>query len=51
MVGAGAGTYGNQSAIAVGVSGHLTAKTVTKLAVSGDTNNGFGASAGIGWNF
>lgn len=51
MVGAGAGTYGNQSAIAVGVSGHITAKTVTKLAVTGDTNNGVGASAGIGWNF
>lgn len=51
MVGAGAGTYGNQSAIAVGVSGHLTAKTVTKLAITGDTNSGFGASAGVGWNF
>ena len=50
-VGAGVGTYRGESAIAVGVSGRLDARTVTKFAVSADTQSGIGAGAGISYEW
>lgn len=50
-IGAGTGTYNGEGAVAVGFSTHLTSSIVTKAFVTGDTQQNFGAGAGvsIGW--
>ncbi|MDU1083659.1 MAG: YadA C-terminal domain-containing protein, partial [Leclercia adecarboxylata] len=50
-VGAGAGTYGGESAVAVGFSARINDRVVTKFAVTGDTQQKFGAGAGVSWEF
>ncbi|EBL7042153.1 hypothetical protein CJ666_22270 [Salmonella enterica] len=45
-MGAGVGTYGNQQAVAVGFSARINDRVVTKFAVTGDSQQNFGAGAG-----
>ncbi len=47
-LGAGAGTYVNQQAIAVGFSARLGERVITKAAVSADSASNFGAAVGVG---
>ncbi|HGX8905886.1 TPA: YadA family autotransporter adhesin, partial [Escherichia coli] len=52
LVGVSAGTYGGESAIAVGVS-HISQNGhwITKLHAGGNTQNDFGASVGVGYQW
>ncbi|WP_218074283.1 YadA family autotransporter adhesin, partial [Escherichia coli] len=52
LVGVSAGTYGGESAIAVGVS-HISENGhwITKLQAGGNTQNDFGASVGVGYQW
>ncbi|EFO1089594.1 hypothetical protein DXT11_26935 [Escherichia coli] len=52
LVGVSAGTYGGESAIAVGVS-HISQNGhwITKLQAGGNTQNDFGASVGVGYQW
>ena len=52
LVGVSAGTYGGESAIAVGVS-HISENGhwITKLHAGGNTQNDFGASVGVGYQW
>lgn len=47
-LGAGAGTYVNQQAIAVGFSARLGERVITKAAASADSASNFGAAIGVG---
>lgn len=51
MVGAGAGTYSDQQAVAVGMSFSVNNKFVVKSAVTADTQSNFGAGVGVGVQF
>ncbi|NGX86360.1 hypothetical protein GW579_04560 [Rahnella sp. Lac-M11] len=50
-LGAGAGSYNGESSVAVGFSARVNDHVVTKTAVTGDTQQNFGVSAGVsyGW--
>lgn len=47
-LGAGAGTYVNQQAVAVGFSARLGERVITKAAASADSASNFGAAIGVG---
>ncbi len=50
-VGAGVGTYGDQQAVAVGFSARINERMVTKFAVTGDSQQNFGAAAGASYEW
>lgn len=50
-LGAGVGTYRGQNAVAVGVSARFNERTVTKFAVTADSQSGVGAGAGVSYEW
>lgn len=50
-LGAGVGTYRGENAIAVGVSARFNERTVTKFAVTADSQSGVGAGAGVSYEW
>lgn len=50
-VGAGVGSYGDMQAVSVGAKIAVRENVVVSLSVSADTNDSFGAAAGVGFGF
>lgn len=51
MVSAGAGTYDNESAVSVGASFNVGARTVLKAGVTADTQSNMGGGVGVGFSY
>lgn len=50
-VGAGAGTREGENAVAVGFSARISENVITKASVAADTQSGFTAGVGVGYNW
>lgn len=50
-LGAGVGTYRGENAVAVGVSARFNERTVTKFAITADSQSGVGAGAGVSYEW